>query len=192
MSIEQLLTNLKEGRWVSLSTEIRPGIVKSENGDIKPLYCTREFTFPANDQFTLKFITYADPYGQYPLVEMKMAGHISIGAQHPILEGAYEIDYAADVAFEIMPLHEQVTSALNKGPAADSVAWSIGISKNVFLKSVPAFGLSANEPFKEYDLIFIFENMLFNGARHIDGKPFNKPENRPTNLQIPLKKINKP
>jgi len=28
--------------------------------------------------------------------------------------------------------------------------------------------------------------MLFNGSKNVDGRPFNKPDNRPTNLQVPL------
>jgi hypothetical protein len=28
--------------------------------------------------------------------------------------------------------------------------------------------------------------MLFNGSKNVDGRPFDKPENRPTNLQLPL------
>ena len=37
-----------------------------------------------------------------------------------------------------------------------------------------------------YDLIYIYNDMLFNGSKNVDGRAFDKPENRPTNLQIPL------
>ena len=38
----------------------------------------------------------------------------------------------------------------------------------------------------DYDLIYMYNDMLFNGSKHVDGRAFDKPENRPTNLQIPL------
>jgi hypothetical protein len=36
------------------------------------------------------------------------------------------------------------------------------------------------------DRIYIYNDMLFNGSKNVDGRAFDKPENRPTNLQIPL------
>ena len=40
--------------------------------------------------------------------------------------------------------------------------------------------------FAEYDLLYLSGYLLFWGARHVDGRGFDKEENRPTNLQIPL------
>jgi hypothetical protein len=57
----------------------------------------------------------------------------------------------------------------------------------------PAPPLNVNEEkalkgqtYVDYDLIYIYNDMLFNGSKHVDGRGFDKPENRPTNLQIPL------
>jgi hypothetical protein len=36
------------------------------------------------------------------------------------------------------------------------------------------------------DRIYIYNDMLFNGSKNVDGRAFDQPENRPTNLQIPL------
>jgi len=52
-------------------------------------------------------------------------------------------------------------------------------------------GLRAVRPgrgqnFMEFDLVYVNYDMLFWGARNIDGRGFDKEENRPTNLQIPL------
>ena len=38
----------------------------------------------------------------------------------------------------------------------------------------------------DYDLIYIYDGMLFNGSKNVDGRAFDKTENRSTNLQIPL------
>jgi hypothetical protein len=34
--------------------------------------------------------------------------------------------------------------------------------------------------------VSIYNDMLFNWSKNVDGRAFDKPENRPTNLQIPL------
>jgi hypothetical protein len=188
MTIDQILENIKGAKWTSLGTEVRPSIVKAEDG-IKPLYCTREFEFPKDDVFILKFKNYADPGGKVPLVEMLIAGHIFFGEKHPAAAGAFEIDYLADLSFVITVLNEQFASVLNQFTDQELGSWSVNKPKEVLGKSVPAFGLQSNKLFKEYDLIYLEGDMLFNGARHIDGRPFDTPENRPTNLQIPLKKV---
>jgi hypothetical protein len=48
------------------------------------------------------------------------------------------------------------------------------------------FGLTEEQTYVDYDLIYIYDGMLFNGSKHVDGRAFDKPENGPTNLQIPL------
>ena len=55
-------------------------------------------------------------------------------------------------------------------------------------KAFPAFGLSEGQIYVDYDLVYPFNDLLFMGSKHVDGLAFDKPENRPTNLQIPLMK----
>jgi hypothetical protein len=38
----------------------------------------------------------------------------------------------------------------------------------------------------EYDLVYLRGDLLFWGARNVDGRGFDTEQNRPTNLQIPL------
>jgi hypothetical protein len=40
----------------------------------------------------------------------------------------------------------------------------------------------------EYDLVYLQGGYLFWGARNIDGRGFDGEQNRPTNLQIPLRR----
>jgi hypothetical protein len=46
--------------------------------------------------------------------------------------------------------------------------------------------LSEGQVFKEYDLIYLNNDMMFWGARNVDGRGFDTEANRPTNLQIPM------
>jgi hypothetical protein len=94
-TIEQIKQVMESAEWISIATEIRLGIVKTKEGDIKPLFCSRQFIYPGNDRFQLTFINYTDPYGKMPLVRMLIKGHIRFGKAHPIAEGAYELDYVA-------------------------------------------------------------------------------------------------
>ena len=41
----------------------------------------------------------------------------------------------------------------------------------------------------DYDLIYFKHGLLFMGAKHVDGTPFDKVENRPHQLQIPLERV---
>ena len=187
MNIDEIKQELPKGEWVSIAPEIRPGTVKTAGGDIKPLYCSRRFVYSGMDRFQLDFINYADPHGQVPLAEMRIVGHVNYGATHPIAPGAYEANYVADEGFSITLRNSTFVSALNSIPLSEGMQpWELNVAQDVLGKAVPAFGLKAGEYFVEYDLIYIHNNLLFNGSRHVDGRPFDKPENRPTNLQIPL------
>ncbi|GLS20753.1 hypothetical protein GCM10007874_37700 [Labrys miyagiensis] len=58
--------------------------------------------------------------------------------------------------------------------------------QSVFGKTFAPFGLTAGKTFMEYDLVYLSHDMLFWGARNIDGRGFDTEANRPSNLQIPL------
>ena len=64
--------------------------------------------------------------------------------------------------------------------------WKVGEAQSIFRKAFPPFGLADGQVFKEYDLIYVMNNLMFWGARNIDGRGFDTEENRPTNPQIPL------
>jgi hypothetical protein len=53
-------------------------------------------------------------------------------------------------------------------------------------KALLAFGLVEEQIYIDYDLIYIYNDMLFMGSKHADDSAFDTPKNRPTNLQIPL------
>ncbi|HRF38097.1 MAG TPA: hypothetical protein PK198_04865, partial [Saprospiraceae bacterium] len=60
------------------------------------------------------------------------------------------------------------------------------VTQDIRGKEFPLFGVKAGETVGDYDLIYIFNDMLFMGSKHVDGRGFDKPENRPTNLQVPI------
>lgn len=189
MLVEEIKKNMK-GSWISISPEIRTSASKNENGSAKPFYLTREFEYKDNDAFTLAIVNSADPYGKIPLAKIFIAGHMSWEGEHPIAPGAQKVNFTADEAYEVTPLVQGFADLLNKVAAATFKQWEVGQAQSVFNKNFLPFGLTEGNNFKEFDLVYILNNTLFWGARHVDGRGFDTEENRPTNLQIPL--IRKP
>jgi len=186
MTTEEIKKFIQGGEWVSITPEVRPSIIKDANGNMKPFYCTRSFIYSSEDRFQLTFINYADPFAKIPLVKMEIKGHVFFGNEHPIANAAYNADYVADESFVVTPMHQGFADAVNQFPVNGLNKWEVNVAQNVSGKTFPIFGLKAGELYKEYDLVYIYNNMLFNGSRNVDGRGFDTPENRPTNLQIPL------
>lgn len=174
------------GEWVSIAPEIRPSASKNPDGSLKPFYLSREFRYFGDDVFELAIRNSADPYGQVPLSRIFIRGHVLWRGPHPVADGAQKVDFVADQAYEVTPLHAGFVELLNKVAAQGYDRWEPQKPQSIFGKSFAPFGLVAGRHFMEYDLVHIDRGMLFWGARNIDGRGFDSEENRPTNLQIPL------
>nr|WP_260170942.1 hypothetical protein [Mucilaginibacter lappiensis] len=186
MTAEQIKHFIQGGKWVSISPELRPSISKNAAGDILPFYLTRSFTYSVGDVFECTVINYADPSAKIPLVEITIKGHLVWQGEHPLTAGAYNLDYVADIAYEVTPLNQAFADAINKIPNNTLSQWEPNKTQDVKGKAFPAFGLTEGQIYIDYDLIYIYNDFLFNGSKNVDGRAFDKPENRPTNLQVPL------
>ena len=176
------------GNWQSIATEIRPSNSKNADGTIKPFYLTRYFVLTPDNTFELTITSYADPYGKVPLAKMYIKGHIEWKDEHAIAEGAQKVDFTADVDYSVTPLHQGFADILNAATKGFN-EWKPGESQSIFKKTFPPFGLTEAQIFKEYDLIYLHDELMFWGARHVDGRGFDTEENRPANLQIPMTKV---
>jgi hypothetical protein len=173
------------GRWESIAPEVRPSSTKNQDGTLKPFYLKRKFALFDDDIFELDVTNLADPYAKYLIARIYIKGHIEWLGEHPIAPGAQKVNYSADIEYNITPLVQGFADILNKF-TKDFNEWKVGDEQNILKKPFPPFGLSDGEIFKEYDLIYLYQDMMFWGARNIDGRGFDTDENRPTNLQIPL------
>lgn len=188
MTVEQT-KQASLGKWVSLSPEIRPSNTKNADGTLKPFYLTRAFTFLPDNTFELIVTNFADPYGKVPLAKLEIKGHTEWKGEHPIATGAQKINYIADESYRVTPLHQGFADVLNQYTKGFN-AWTVGETQNILGKAFAPFGLAEGQIFKEYDLIYLSQGLMFWGARNIDGRGFDTEENRPTNLQIPMIKAN--
>jgi hypothetical protein len=172
------------GNWESIAPEIRPS--KNPDGSLKPFYLKRSYKYLPSDRFELEIVNSADPYGAVPLARIKIGGHMLWQGPHPIAPGTQKVDFVADETYEVTPLAQGFADVLNKVASAGYAPWAINSPQSVFGKTFAPFGLKEGTNFMEYDLVCLRGDLLFWGARNIDGRGFDTEQNRPTNLQIPL------
>lgn len=187
-TVDEIRSFIKNVEWVSITTELRPQEDRTGTGKIQPFYVSRYFKFMEDDKFIGKILSFADPYGKIPLVEFEFRGHVEWKGEHPVAKGAQNIDYVLDEAFIVTPKNPAFADTLNKIPVEGLNKFEANVSQNILKKAFPLFNIKEGQIVKDYDLIFIYNGMLFMGAKHVDGTPFDKPENRPHLLQIPLVK----
>ena len=186
-AMETDTTKIKEallGNWESIAPEIRPS--KNPDGSIKPFYLKRAFKYLPSDRFELVVVSSADPNGAVPLARIKIGGHMVWQGSHPIAPGAQKVDFTADESYEVTPLAQGFADVLNKAASAGYAAWAVNTPQSIFGKNFAPFALQEGANFKEYDLVYLRGDLLFWGARNIDGRGFDTEQNRPSNLQIPL------
>jgi len=184
MTLEEIKKSIV-GEWVSIAPEIRPSSLKNPDGSIKPFYLSRQFKYQAGDKFELLVTNNADAYGKIPLAKMLIRGHMEWKGAHPIADGAQKVNFTADEEYTLTPLFQAFADAMNQFTKGFE-KWEIGKGQNILKRAFPPFGLAEGQIFEEYDLVYLYKDMMFWGARNIDGRGFDKEENRPTNLQIPL------
>lgn len=188
-AMETDVTKIKQallGNWESIAPEVRPSAAKNADGTLKPFYLKRAFKYLPSDRFELEIVNSADPYGAVPLARLKIGGHMLWQGAHPIAEGAQKVDFVADESYEVTPLAQGFADVLNKVAADGYGAWAVNTPQSVFGKNFVPFALKQGTNFMEYDLVYLRGDLLFWGARNIDGRGFDTEQNRPTNLQIPL------
>jgi len=173
------------GQWKSIAPEVRPSNTKNADGTLKSFYLTRKFTLREDDRFGLVVTNFADPYGKVPIAKMSIKGHIEWRGEHAITPGAQKVDFSADEEYVVTPMIQGFADILNQSTKGFS-EWKVGESQSILKKAFVPFGLAAGQVFKEYDLVYVLNNMMFWGARHVDGRGFDTEGNRPTNLQIPM------
>ena len=174
------------GTWDSLAVELRPTEDRTGAGVVAPTRLRRRFTYLPDDRFVGVIRLFADDYGEVPLMEFGFRGHLRWLGPHPIATGAFGLDYVLDDGFAVTPLHDQATAMLNAAPVVGLPPFVTGIAQDLLGRAFPMFGIEAGQIVVDHDLILFRGGMLFMGAKHVDGTPFDRPERRPHQLQIPL------
>lgn len=177
------------GSWESLSVELRPAEDRTGTGKVQATRLTRHFTYLEGDRFVGRIRLFADDYGRLPLMEFEFRGHLVWGPVHPIAAGAFAIDYVLDEGFGVTPLNDQAAAMLNQAPVPGIAPFVTGVRQDILKRAFPMFGIADGQVVSDYDLIYFRNGLLFMGAKHVDGTPFDRPERRPHQLQIPLARV---
>ena len=183
---EDQLKSALVGEWASIATEVRPSATRAADGMPKPFYLKRAFKALAGDRFELTIVNAADPNSAAPIARIFIAGHMLWRGPHPLVAGAQKVDFVADERYEVTPMIQGFADIANQVASQGFATWTVGGTQSVFGKTFALFGLAAGTNFMEYDLVHLDHDLLFWGARHVDGRGFDSEANRPTNLQIPL------
>jgi len=186
MTVEEIKQFIQGGEWKSIAPELRPSSIKNADGSIKPFYLTRRFKVLPDGKFELEVINSVDPFGKVPLVKILLKGDMLWKGEHPIAAGAQKVDFTANEAYLVTPMIQGFADAMNQVASNGYNKWEVNVAQSILGKSFVPFGLTEGQIFSEYDLVYIFNDLMFWGARNVDGRGFDKEENRPTNLQIPL------
>ncbi|MEM8618850.1 MAG: hypothetical protein AAGF73_03930 [Actinomycetota bacterium] len=174
------------GEWSSISVELRPTEDRTGAGTVEPTRLRRHFTYHDEDTFTGTITMYVDDYGTAPLLEFEFKGHLLWGSPHPIADGAFEIDYVLDDGFAVTPLTPDAAAMLNAGIAPGVEPFKTGVKNDILGRAFPMFDIAEGQVVVDYDLIYFRDGLLFMGAKHVDGTPFDAPDRRPHQLQIPI------
>ena len=130
------------GEWQSLSVELRPTEDRTGSGEILPTYLRRKFEYLPGDKFIGTITLFADNYGQMPLMEFEFKGDLVWGQEHPIAEGAWEVDYVLNQGFGVTPLHEQAAQMLNAALPKGMTAFEVNQQQDILQKAFPMFNIA--------------------------------------------------
>lgn len=177
------------GNWTSITCELRPEPF-GDGGSVSAFHLTRDFTYDGN-LFEGSITAFADPLCQMPIVSYSFAGHLVSEGPSPAAKGAEKINYVLDRELTIMPELQEFADQLNQFPSGSCGAndWEVAGSQSILETGCPLFELAPGEVYTDYDIVHIIGDMLFFGAKPVDGSNFDVPENRPVQLQIPLIRV---
>lgn len=195
-SLEGLKSRLT-GHWVSIACELRPQANPQDPTLApSPSYLTRDFAYDDQGGFSANITVYADPACQVPAASYDFAGEVVWHDANPAAPGAWSQDYVLNRKLELTVLAPPMVDQLNQLPegACGEGAFVAGEVRDVLGKPCALLNFVEGSTFVvDHDFLYIREdtpNMLFMGAKHVDGTGFYLPENRPqVGLQQPLIRV---
>lgn len=175
-----------DGRWQSIACELRPQA--GQNG-VEPWYLTRDITFGPG-RIDAHFTTFADAQCSDPLLDLKFGGKVDILGGSDVAPGAANVNLIVDDYLSVTPRADGFAAFLNSADegTCGTTAWTVGQEQDVFESGCSVMGVAANAPTTEYEVLHVSAGHLYFGARPVNGLALASPDDRPTALQMPLKR----
>ncbi|MEM8851802.1 MAG: hypothetical protein AAGE03_17435 [Pseudomonadota bacterium] len=196
LSLDGLKTRLVR-TWTSISCEMRPQ-ANAQDPTLAPdpSYLTRDFVYDAEDGFEANITVYADSACAVPAVSYDFAGRIVWHDPNPAAPGAWSQDYVLDRRLDLTVLAPPMADQLNALPdgACGDGPFVVGETRDILGKPCALLRFVDGNPYVvDHDLLHVRQDtpdMLFMGAKHVDGTGFYYAENRPVvGLQQPLIRV---
>lgn len=186
------------GHWRSISCELRPQQNPADPMLVPtPSYLTRDFTYDADGGFAANITVYVDPACTIPAASYDIAGEVVWHGANPAAPGAWSQDYVLNRRLDLTILAEPMVAQLNQLPAGacGEGPFVAGIARDILGKPCVLLKFVEGNPYVvDHDFLYVREDvpqMLFMGAKHVDGSGFYAPESRPqVGLQQPLMRVN--
>ena len=182
------------GHWTSIACEIRPQANPVDSTLAPtPSYLKRDFTYDVEGGFVANITVFADPACSVPAASYDFAGEVVWHDANPAVAGAWSQDYVLNRKLELTVLAPPMVEQLNQLPegACGNGAFVAGEMRDILGKPCALLTFVEGSAFVvDHDFLYVREDMpdlLFMGAKHVDGTGFYAPENRPqVGLQQPL------
>ena len=195
-SLEGLQTRIV-GHWTSIACELRPQQNPADPTLAPtPSFLTRDFTYDATGGFEANITVYVDPFCQVPAASYDFAGEIVWHDANPAAPGAWSQDYILNRKLQLTILAEPMVSQMNQLPegACGTGPFVLGEVRDILGQPCMLLKFVEGSAFViDHDFLYVREdtpNMLFMGAKHVDGTGFYGPENRPqVGLQQPMIRV---
>ena len=183
------LADAMRGHWESIACELRPRPY-AEGEAVAPFHLTRSFHYDG-DLFEGTIVSYADPLCEQPLVSYSFEGHLVSHGDSPAADGAEKIDYVLDRALRLTPMNDAFTEQMNGLPdgACGTERWETGVEQSVMETGCALLNLAEGQIYVDHDIVHVVDDMLFFGAKPVDGSNFDVEERRPVQLQVPLVRV---
>jgi hypothetical protein len=196
ISLEGLKTRVV-GHWQSIACELRPQQNPTDPTLAPtPSYLTRDFTYDAEGGFKANITVYADPACSIPAATYDFEGEVVWHDANPAAPGAWSQDYVLNRRLELTILAEPMAAQLNQMPegACGAGPFVTGEKRDILGQPCMLLKFVEGSAFViDHDFLYVREdtpNMLFMGAKHVDGTGFYAPENRPqVGLQQPMIRV---
>ena len=168
------------GHWVSSGVETRSGANDSK------LYLTRDFQ-TEDSHSAARFDFFADSAGTQPTVSVWLDGPYTLGEASSAVPEAYSGDFTFKT-LKITAKAPGMVDYLNSSAAGTcgSTPFTLNVEQDVSTTGCLTLGLDLKNKATEYDIVKRDGDQLFYGARPTDGSGLDRPEKRPTALQVPL------
>ena len=167
-----------------MACELRP---QAGVDGVQPLYLKRSIVF-AGDRIDAHFVTYTDPDCAPPLIDLTFGSDVTVQGPSAVVEGAIDVDLVVNDYLTVTPQMGGFAGILNSADTATCGAdlWEVGKQQDIFPTGCSVMGIAPNTPMNEHEVLPIAAGKLYFGARPVDGSSLDKPETRPTALQMPL------